>query len=404
MTAIIDFLRAERSGTRVEFLAPALMVAGLAYSLIHNLGWMAACDGATAKKTALLPLPLPLAAGMAGEKIVTARNIARETGILPGRRKEIKKAKTIVQEPTGPSSFVNHTENVVYYHTREREGGPVVYVPCQPLGALAELPHMPKDLARALQDVPAEAQPMLAAICTLFLEQVDDITKKYHQKNPGMTHGAIKTSLRELAERMGLSPCGKNFRMIAEMLGLLVFTHAKDFVIGYKRKKEKTEEIVMAMGRFITWIEYRWKKDRPFDDITVGITICPALTDFLLSPECQSQLVWVPVNIIKKLRRKTRRSRYSIPALFYIMAAKPGKGKPFRIGWEKMAEKILPGHTESGRKIRPSEKRELVRAILGDIAETGVIRVEEESDGVFTIHYPQTHKTPKLLTSGDSNI
>lgn len=82
---LLNFLYSERSGTRIEFLAPALMVAGLAYSLIHNLGWMAACDGATAKKTALLPL----AAGIAkswqwdceGNLLLAERNVARDPKI-----------------------------------------------------------------------------------------------------------------------------------------------------------------------------------------------------------------------------------------------------------------------------------------------------------------------------------
>jgi hypothetical protein len=326
------------------------------------------------------------------DKIVTARNIARNPQILPGhRRVKATKQAVTVQEPTGPTTFKNRQEKVAGYRTRE--GGPAVYVPLQPVGELAELPHMPRDLVKAFQNLPAEAQPILAVLCTLFLEQVTDITIKYHAENPGMTHGAIKTSLRELAERLGLSPCGKNFRMIAEMLGLLVFTHAKDFVVGYK---DKVEEIVMAVGRFVTWLEYRWRKDRPFEEVTVGITICPALTDFLLSPECRNQLVWVPVDAIKKLRRKTRRSRYSIPALFYVMAARPGKGKPFKIGWETLAEKILPSRTESGRKTRPTEKRKLVRAILQDIAETGIIRVEENNEGVFTIRYLEKQRAPGL--------
>ena len=349
-----------------------------------------------------LLLLVPLAAGMAGgEKIVTARNIAREPGVLPGAgEREVKYAIDTVQEPTGPTTHQNrHKEKVACYRTRE--GGPMVYVPLRPIGALANLPHVPKDLVQALQEVPGEAQPMLAAICTLFLEQVTETTIKYHKENPGLTHGAIKTTLRELARRMGLDAnSGKNRQMIAEMLGLLVFVHNKDFVLGVKKKKDKIEEISMSIGRFLTWIEYGWKKDQPFDEATVKITICPTLTDFLLSPECRSQQVWIPVDAIKKLRSRARRSRYSIPALFYIMAAKPTKGRPFRISWEKLAEKIgLPERTKSGRKVRPSEKRKLIQKIMKeDIAETGLVSVEEDN-GMFIIHYPrkgmQTESLPE---------
>lgn len=352
-------------------------------SVLALASWLAARDA-----WALALLLFPLAAGLAvgGEKIVTARNIAREPGILPGVKKEVRYTKSVVQEATGPDTYENrHGEKVACYHTRK--DGPIVYVPLHPVGPLAKLPHVPKDLVKAFQEVPAEAQPLLATICTLFLEQVDEITKKYHEKNPGMVHGAIKTSLRELAERMGLSPSGKNFRTIAQMLGLMAFTHTKDFVIGYKSKKGQTEEITMSIGRFITWIEYRWKKDRPFSDTTVGITICPALTDLLLSPECQRQLVWVPVDVIKKLRRKARRSKYSIPVLFYVMAARPGGGRPFKISWKKLAEKVLPERTKSGRPVRPAEKRKLISEILKDIGSTGIVEVEESTEGIYTIYY-----------------
>ena len=159
----------------------------------------------------------------------------------------------------------------------------------------------------------------------------------------------------------------------------------------------------MAVGRFITWIEYRWRKDDPFRNVTVGITICPALTDFLLSPECREQMIWVSVEALKKLRQKRRRSRYSIPLFFFLIAANPGQGKAFLIGWEKAAEKAgIPNKTKSGRPVRPNEKKKIIREIMQDINDTGIIRITEKED-IYTITFLEKVRRQKRLPTNTSN-
>lgn len=424
-STLIRILSDQRGATTPTALLPLAAASGLgllaAHGLHHHLSHLAhglgvpdglggglaeSLDmGATkGKTTSLLLAALPALPGGKDEKIVTARNIARNPQILPGHRR-VKAAKqaVTVQEPTGPTTYRNReTDQVVGC---QLPGGGAVYIPQQPFGKLAELPFMPVDLAQAFQELPAEAQPVLAALCTLFLEQADDITRKYHEKHPGMTHGAVKFTLRQLAEQIGLSGAGKNLRALAEILGVMVFTHAKDFVVAQKRKverkgrrkEEKAEELCMAIGRFITWIEYRWRPDKPFsEEATVGVTLCPALTDFLLSPGCRNQMVWVPVDALKKLRRKTRRCRYSVPLFFFLLAAYPGRGKTFRIGWEKASEKAgIPDQTESGRPIWPNEKRQLVTQIMQDINATGVLKIMEDENGVYSVSFPRTERRNK---------
>lgn len=393
LRALGEFIRDESSGVHTSALAGCLGIAAGMWLVVRGLPRPENClDG-----LAVLPLA---AQALPKEKIVTARNIARTPQLLPGYG-GLKPAErpVTVQEPTGPETFVNH--QTIEAAGRRLPGRGMVYVPLRPMGRLAGLPQMPRDLAQAFQELPAEGLPVLAALCTLFLEQADEVTRACHARNPGMAHGVVKTTLRQLAERAGLAPAGKNLRMLARMLATLSFVHVADFTLAEKRRgaagkggKAEAKEIRMALGRLITWLEYRLRGGR-FGEATVVVTLCPALTDFLLSPECRGQMVWVPVDAIKKLRRKRRRSRHSIQLLFFLLAANPGRGRPFRIGWKKAADRAgIPDRTESGRPVRPAEKRRRVGQIMADIAATGVVEISEEN-GVYVVRYPAVANGPR---------
>lgn len=313
---------------------------------------------------------------------ILPRNIAREGKLLNPPEKFFA-TESIIQKPTGPKNWDEERGPVSGY--RVRADGPVVYVP--------------EPLAEALKELPADVQALIAALCTLFVAQADDTVINYHKKYPGMTHGPIKTSLREIAERLGFSSKGgKNLHEIAQTLNTLMHTHIAGFVVADKDGKE----IKIGLGRLLTWVNLKWKEEdfseHRFEKGLVEMTLCPALTDFLLSPECFNQRVEIPIEALRKLRKKTRRSKYSIPLFLFLLAANPGHGKEFRIGWEKAAERAcIPAKTESGRPIWPNERKKLVYDIMRDIHQTKIFTITEK-DGMFSIKFPVKGK----LISGNN--
>ncbi|BAF60688.1 hypothetical protein PTH_2507 [Pelotomaculum thermopropionicum SI] len=316
------------------------------------------------------------------ENPILPRNLAREGRLLNPPEKLFAGEKTI-QKPTGPTSWDEERGPAVGY--RAWPDGPSVYVP--------------EPLAEALSGLPADVQALIAVLCTLFVAQADDTVRNYHAKYPGMTHGPIKTSLREIAERLGFSSKGgKNLHEITQTLDTLMHTHIAGFVMADKDGKE----IKIGIGRLLTWVNLKWKEEdfseHRFEKGLVEMTLCPALTDFLLSPECFNQRVEIPIDALRILRKKPRRSKYSIPLFLFLLAANPGHGKEFRIGWEKAAERAcIPNQTESGRQIRPSERKKLVYDIMQDIHLTKVFTITER-DGVFSVKFPVKGK----LLSGNN--
>jgi hypothetical protein len=349
-----------------------------------------ATDPASAVQAFLAALPalghlVPLAAGMAAKdkkSLVLARNLARETKLLRPPRELERFENETIQVPVGDKQYDETRGPVVGYRPKENT---VVYVP--------------ESLAEALAGLPAEAQVVVAGLCTTFLEQADDEVRKYHKKYPGLTHGAIKTSLRELAKKLGLTQAGENFRMIARTLETLVHTHVRGFVMASK----DGQEIKIGLGRLLTWVAFGWSKDdikkKRIEAGKVEVTICPALTDFLLSEECYHQRVEIPVEALRRLRAKRKRSKYSIPLFLFLLAAKPGNGAAFRIGWEKAAERAcIPDVTESGRRMRPSERKKLLDKVMRDIAEATDAFSVTSKDGMCVIRYRQKTKKRKDST------
>lgn len=250
--------------------------------------------------------------------------------------------------------------------------------------------YIPEELVEALLSLPPEAQVLVAGLCTLYLGGVDKETRKYHEKHPGKVHGIVETSVRRLASVMGLSCTGKNHKMLIDTLYTLHYLHFNNVIIGWNGE----DKIKIRSTPLVTYLDFtfdqRDARNGRFDSGTVTIHICPPLADFLLSGECRRQRVAIPLQALKKLRSKTRRVKYSLPLFLFLLAAIPGKGKSFKIGWEKAADRAcIPDKAASKRPMRPSEKRQLVDAIMADINSTSALVITEDPSGTYLVRHPE---------------
>ncbi|MBC7342553.1 MAG: hypothetical protein H5U02_08940 [Clostridia bacterium] len=312
--------------------------------------------------------------------LLTPRTFAREGRLFnpPPRDRLIRSSSAILIKAAGASGTAAEP--------RETRGPAVGYIVSRNGPAV----YIPEELAEALLSLPPEAQVLVAGLCTLYLDSVDEETRKYHEKHTGDVHGVIKTSVRKLASVMGLSCNGRNHKMLIDTLHTLHFLHFNNVTIGWNG----AERIKIRTTPLVTYLEFIFDQQDTFkgrfDTGTVTVHICPPLTDFLLSSKCRGQRVAIPVPALKKLRSKTRRVKYSLPLFLFLLAAIPGKEKSFKIGWEKAAARAcIPDETPSGRPMRPSEKRQLVAAIMEDINDTGALVVTENPSGTYWIRHPE---------------
>ncbi|MCF8010921.1 MAG: hypothetical protein K9L17_08420 [Clostridiales bacterium] len=315
--------------------------------------------------------------------IFTTRNLARETRVFNPPELQ-KSCNAIVQIPTGRAAWKEKKQDVVGF--RAAPGGPVIYVP--------------EEWEEQLCSIPPESQVLLAAICAIFKEQVknDFMTVIYHRDHMGCAHGIVKTSIRELVRRVGMSDFYKNRRKIADTLIVMQHIHVCDLLIDRKKeesstkkkKEEKSRDNKINLGRLLTWVNFTWQNKESQEEKLnkrVEITINPNLTEFIISGT-YGFTVEIPVNILKTLHepRRSGRLKYSIPLLFFLQAANPGNGK-FKISLKNAVERACIPTMNKKRKKRPAEIKFLMDNIFGDLSDAEILSFERSNHNIYEIYF-----------------
>lgn len=266
---------------------------------------------------------------------------------------------------------------------------------------------VPVLLTDVLREMKSLTRCVYAAVVTLFLERPEILGPAREPKA-----GVVKTSLREICRRLGLS-AGKNLNRIAASLTTLEMWHVRNYemvtVDGKGKLKEKHQ---LELFTLLAYVKFAWETDeehrcrkaliklptdtgKEFEEMkrrfmprrpprlalgseSVEIHIPPPVARALLSDTPKAR---IPLAVLVEARKKPRLEEAILNVAFYLAGADPGRKKNHTV---HLKHEFLFKLTRL-KKERPRRDRERVEKILTLLKHAGVVGSWSLEKGVYHI-------------------